>query len=75
VAMTETINLPGRSRGEVALLFREVTPQKCQVSIALLWAVDVARIWDSSRAGGIPRPLGARWREVCPRSRPRSWRR
>ncbi|NWF53844.1 MAG: bifunctional oligoribonuclease/PAP phosphatase NrnA [Syntrophaceae bacterium] len=60
VAMTEDfINFPRSVRGvEVALLFREVTPQKYRVSMRSRGAVDVARIAGKFQGGGHPAASG-----------------
>jgi phosphoesterase RecJ-like protein len=60
VAMTEDfINFPRSVQGvEVALLFREVTPQKYRVSMRSCGAVDVARIAGRFQGGGHPAASG-----------------
>lgn len=60
VAMTEDfINFPRSVQGvEVALLFREVTPQKYRVSMRSCGAVDVARIAGQFQGGGHPAASG-----------------
>jgi phosphoesterase RecJ-like protein len=58
--MTEDfINFPRSVQGvEVALLFREVTPQKYRVSMRSCGAVDVARIAGQFQGGGHPAASG-----------------
>jgi phosphoesterase RecJ-like protein len=60
VAMTEDfINFPRSVQGvEVALLFREVTPQKHRVSLRSRGSVDVARIAGQFQGGGHPAASG-----------------
>ncbi len=60
VAMTEDfINFPRSIQGvEVALLFREVTPEKYRVSMRSRGAVDVARIAGKFQGGGHPAASG-----------------
>jgi phosphoesterase RecJ-like protein len=60
VAMTEDfINFPRSVQGvEVALLFREVTPQKYRVSLRSCGTVDVARIAAQFHGGGHPAASG-----------------
>ncbi len=59
-ALTEDfINFPRSVRGvEVALLFREVTPQKYRVSLRSRGAADVARIAGMFQGGGHPNAAG-----------------
>ena len=60
VDMTEDfINFPRSVQGvEVALLFREVTPEKYRVSMRSRGAVDVARIAEKFQGGGHPAASG-----------------
>jgi phosphoesterase RecJ-like protein len=60
VDMTEDfINFPRSVQGvEVALLFREVTPEKYRVSLRSRGAVDVARIAGKFQGGGHPAASG-----------------
>ena len=60
VDMTEDfINFPRSVQGvEVALLFREVTPEKYRVSMRSRGAVDVARIAGQFKGGGHPAASG-----------------
>jgi phosphoesterase RecJ-like protein len=60
VALTEDlINFPRSLKGsEVALLFREISPEKYRVSLRSRGGVDVARIAEEFQGGGHPQAAG-----------------